>query len=104
MDNERIKYTTSQALLVGIWFTIGFTFFDLFVDRKPVVIVKIIFHFIFFTIAYFFWGYFGYKSYLKRLKEKDKILSPKQFRCFKCENIIQLDESKCSRCGWTWNK
>jgi len=104
MNKERIKYAITQALSFGIYFTICFFLIDTFVYHKPLQIRNILFNVVFFIFAYFIWGYFQYKKFLKQQQEREDFLKPKQFRCFKCENLILPDEQKCSKCGWTWNK
>jgi hypothetical protein len=36
------------------------------------------------------------------MSNKDVHLKQDEFLCFRCRNIIQPKDEKCSECGWTW--
>ena len=38
----------------------------------------------------------------KQKKLRNQGLGSKEFRCFKCQAIIQENEDKCPHCGWSW--
>jgi hypothetical protein len=37
-------------------------------------------------------------------KQDSRVLSPAQFRCFRCREIISSNADSCPYCGWTWKK
>lgn len=98
MDKKQIGFAGSIAIIAGICsFVLNFYVYK---DIKP--ISETIFYSIILTGLYFILSLPLYGSYAKKLKKRDQLLKPKQLRCFKCENIIHAEETKCPKCGWTW--
>ena len=48
-----------------------------------------------------FW-FLGKRSEKNKNSAKKDKLKTGEFHCAECTNIIQPNESKCSKCGWTW--
>jgi hypothetical protein len=104
MNKDRLNYAISKGLGKGIFFAIFFSLLDAFDNRyrgTELFFKRMIFAFCFFIVFFFIWSYFEYKCYRRKLEEK-KMLAPGQFRCFKCQTIIESNEDKCPKCGWTW--
>lgn len=104
----RIQYACLKALTEGLWFALIMSLVDLFMRPREFIAVTVIINICFGIAGFFLFGYLGYNRYLKQFRhfeesrETNRRLENAEFRCFKCENIINRSENKCSQCGWTW--
>jgi hypothetical protein len=102
MDKKRMEHAFNNAFTQGIFYALGFTLVDIFYKhaKGKFLLISIILNFCWFILFTFIWGYFEYPSFVRRRSS----FAPKEFRCFKCEALIPPNETKCSKCGWTWDK